>query len=105
MSQTKWSELHGVDRRSLSYWLNKSRNDESQPVGSPEWLQVEASVIGIRIGGVLVEIAPGFALDPFAPCLFAFCNRERNKIKILHWDHNEFWLYCRRLEKGRLTLP
>jgi transposase len=54
---------------------------------------------------VLVEIAPGFTLDPFAPCLFAFCNRERDKINIPHCDHDGFWLYYRRLEKGRLTLP
>jgi len=56
-------------------------------------------------GGVLVEIAPGFTLDPFAPCLFAFCCRERDKINIPHCDHDGFWLYYRRLEKGRLTLP
>ncbi|MGM9923086.1 MAG: IS66 family insertion sequence element accessory protein TnpB [Bacillus sp. (in: firmicutes)] len=27
--------------------------------------------------------------------------RSRDKIKILVWDHNGFWLYYRRLEKGR----
>ncbi|MCF8568526.1 transposase, partial [Alicyclobacillus tolerans] len=25
-----------------------------------------------------------FKLDPFSPCLFVFCNRQRNKLKILH---------------------
>jgi transposase len=46
-----------------------------------------------------------FALDPFSHCLFVFCNRERNKLKILFWDHNGFWLYYRRLERGRFRWP
>ena len=37
-------------------------------------------------------------LDPFSENLFVFCNRERNKLKILHWQTNGFWLYYRRLE-------
>src|SRR5690606_16051418 len=43
--------------------------------------------------------------DPFSPALFVFCNRRRDKMKILHWDHNGFWLYYRRLEKGRFQWP
>ena len=31
--------------------------------------------------------------------------RRRDKIKILHWDHNGFCLYYRRLEKGRFQWP
>ncbi len=44
-------------------------------------------------------------LDPFSESLFVFCNRERNKLKILHWQTNGFWLYYRRLEKGRFNWP
>lgn len=36
----------------------------------------------------------------FEPSLFVFCNTKRNKLKILFWEHNGFWLYYRRLEKG-----
>ena len=46
-----------------------------------------------------------FGLDPFSPSLFVFCNRERNKLKILYWEHNGFWLFYRRLERGTFQWP
>ena len=57
------------------------------------------------IDGLATLVSEAFALDPFAPCLFVFCNRQRDKIKILEWDHNGFWLYYRRLERGRFQWP
>ncbi len=43
-------------------------------------------------------------LDPFEPSLFVFCNKGRNRLKILHFDHG-FWLYYHRLEKGKFKWP
>jgi transposase len=57
------------------------------------------------IDGLAVLVKEGFDLDPFTPALFVFCNRERNKLKILFWEHNGFWLYYRRLERGRFQWP
>ena len=57
------------------------------------------------IDGLAVLVKEGFELDPFSPCLFVFCNRKRDKIKILHWEHNGFWLHYRRLEKGKFQWP
>ncbi|MEA4882760.1 MAG: IS66 family insertion sequence element accessory protein TnpB [Clostridia bacterium] len=57
------------------------------------------------IDGLAALVKEGFELDPFSPCLFAFCNRQRDKIKILQWDHNGFWLHYRRLERGRFKWP
>lgn len=52
------------------------------------------------IDGLSVLVQEGFHLDPFASCLFVFCNRKRDKLKILHWEYSGFWLYYKRLEKG-----
>lgn len=57
------------------------------------------------IDGLAVLVKEGFALDPFSPCLFVFCNRNHDKLKILQWDHNGFWLYYRRLERGKFQWP
>lgn len=57
------------------------------------------------IDGLSVLVKEGFDLDPFSPCLFVFCNRRRDKLKILQWDTNGFWLHYRRLERGRFQWP
>jgi len=57
------------------------------------------------IDGLAVLVKEGFRLDPFSPSLFVFCNRNRDKLKILQWDHNGFWLHYRRLEKGKFQWP
>lgn len=57
------------------------------------------------IDGLAVLVQEAFRLDPFSPCLFVFCNRDRNKLKILYWEHNGFWLFYRRLERGTFQWP
>lgn len=57
------------------------------------------------IDGLSVLVKEVFELDPFSSSLFVFCNRKQDKLKILQWEHNGFWLYYRRLEKGRFQWP
>jgi transposase len=57
------------------------------------------------IDGLAAIVQEQFALDPFSSALFVFCNRRRDKLKILHWDHAGFWLYYRRLERGTFQWP
>jgi transposase len=57
------------------------------------------------IDGLAALVREGFELDPFSPSYFVFCNRNRDKLKILHWEHNGFWLYYRRLEQGKFHWP
>jgi transposase len=57
------------------------------------------------IDGLSALVSAVFELDPFSDQWFVFCNRQRDKLKILRWDHNGFWLYYRRLERGRFKWP
>ena len=43
--------------------------------------------------------------DPLSGHVFAFCNRGRNRIKVLVFDRGGFWLVARRLERGTFAWP
>ncbi|MHC4179425.1 MAG: IS66 family insertion sequence element accessory protein TnpB [Planctomycetota bacterium] len=49
-----------------------------------------------------------FEQDPLSGHLFLFVNRNRDRLKILFWDHDGFCIFYKRLERGtfqRLTPP
>jgi hypothetical protein len=58
-----------------------------------------------QINGLSAKVQTDFAQDPFGGALFVFCNRARNRIKVLEWDGDGFWLYLKRLERGRFRWP
>ena len=58
-----------------------------------------------NINGLAELVQSSFNLDPFSNAVFVFCDRNRDRIKILEWDEESFWLYFKRLEKGRFRWP
>ena len=47
------------------------------------------------INGLAAIVEGSFELDLFDGALFVFCNRNRDRVKILEWDDDGFWLKCR----------
>lgn len=50
--------------------------------------------------GLVQIVRDRFGEDPFAGDLFCFFNRRRDRVKVLVWDRNGFWLHYKRLERG-----
>ena len=57
------------------------------------------------INGLSLIVSEQLGHDPFDGSVFVFCNRQRNKLKILYWERNGFWLYYRCLEQGKFQWP
>ena len=57
------------------------------------------------INGLYQIIESDFQLNPFDSCIFVFCNRRRDRIKMLVWSDNGFWLHFKRIEKGHIVWP
>ena len=50
--------------------------------------------------GLYAHVRQHFDCDPFDGSIFVFFNRRRDRIKLLVWDRNGFWLHYKRLERG-----
>lgn len=57
--------------------------------------------------GLIAIVRDHFGDDPFDGSVFVFLNRNRDRVKVLQWDRDGFWLHYKRLESGtfRLSIP
>ena len=53
--------------------------------------------------GIIVTLT--MQLSAFSGALFVFCNRQRDKVKVLYWDQTGFCLWYKRLEKDTFKWP
>lgn len=58
-----------------------------------------------QINGLSAIIEADLDHDPFSGSLYVFCNRQRNRLKILYWDRSGFALWFKRLEKNKFPWP
>lgn len=69
------------------------------------YLALGATDLRKSVDGLALIVQEQFKLSPFSRNLYVFCNRKRDKIKILEWDTSGFWLHYKRLEKDKFRWP
>jgi transposase len=69
------------------------------------WLYPNPIDFRKQIDGIVLLIADHLQLNPTSGQLFLFRNRTSNKLKMLWWDRNGFWLCYKRFEEGKLKFP
>ncbi len=57
------------------------------------------------INGLSSIVDNAMGCNIFETGLFVFCNKKRDKLKILYWDSTGFCLWHKRLEKEKFMWP
>jgi transposase len=57
------------------------------------------------INGLSLIVDNAMDISIFDSGLFVFCNKKRDKLKVLYWDKTGFCLWHKRLEKDKFMWP
>jgi transposase len=57
------------------------------------------------INGLVAMVTHSFPLSPYDAAVFVFCNKNRDRLKILEFDGDGFWLHLKRIEKSHFKWP
>lgn len=56
------------------------------------------------IDGLALIVHSQFQMNVLDHSLFNFTNRAKNRIKILYYENNGFWLFVKRIEHGKFKI-
>ncbi|MFV1985289.1 MAG: IS66 family insertion sequence element accessory protein TnpB [Thiohalomonadales bacterium] len=57
------------------------------------------------INGLSIIVETDMSLSALSGALFVFCNKKRDKLKLLYWDKTGFALWYKRLEQEKFKWP
>jgi transposase len=57
------------------------------------------------INGLAVMAEETMKQEAMSGNFFIFCNKSRNRMKVLYWDRNGFCLWMKRLEENKFPWP
>lgn len=75
------------------------------PFNTTIWLYRQPIDFRKQIDGLVVLVADTLSKDPTSGQLFVFRNRAADKIRLLYWEGNGFWLLYKRNEQSRFIFP
>ena len=73
----------------------------------PSDIYLHRPVVDFRksINGLANIVVAEMNLNVMSGALFIFCNKSKDKLKILYWDKTGFALWYKRLEKQKFKWP
>jgi len=71
--------------------------------GLAVWVCAEAVDFRLGIDGLALRVQGSLGPARALACAHVFFNRGRDKVKILRYDRNGWWLLYKRLERGRFS--
>ncbi len=82
-------------------------DSEMKSIFEFEKLYVHRAPVDMRknINGLSVIVSEEMKLDLKTKSLFIFCNKPRNRMKILYFDRSGFALWLKKLEDSRFPWP
>ncbi|WP_366523424.1 IS66 family insertion sequence element accessory protein TnpB [uncultured Microbulbifer sp.] len=75
------------------------------PFNTKVWLYRQPIDFRKQIDGIVLLVADTLNKDPTSGQLFVFRNKKTDKIRLLYWEDNGFWLLYTRNEKSRFIFP
>jgi transposase len=67
------------------------------------FLAVEPADMRKSFNGLHALVVEKLKENPMDKALFVFCNKSRNRIKMLHFDGTGLWIMAKRLEQGTFS--
>ena len=69
------------------------------------YLALEPQDMRKSFNGLYAAAEERLGEDPKNGAVFAFCNKRRNRVKILYFDGTGLWVATKRLERGGFNWP
>jgi transposase len=70
------------------------------PFNTTIWFYRQPIDFRKQIDGIVILVADTLQKDPVSGQLFVFRNKKADKLKMLYWENQGFWLLYKRFEKG-----
>lgn len=75
------------------------------PFNATIWFYRQPIDFRKQIDGLVILVADTLEKNPTSGQLFVFRNKKSDKLKMLYWENEGFWLLYKRFEKGTFKFP
>lgn len=75
------------------------------PFNTKVWFYCQPIDFRKQLDGLILLVADTLKMDPASGQLFIFRNKKADKLKMLYWEDDGFWMFYKRRETSRHIFP